>query len=54
VKTEEERRAPLSEAGRQGPVNTGEATTCLGMDERRAGQRRGTGRQPAFVLKAAL
>jgi hypothetical protein len=33
-------------------MSMGEATTCLGVDERRAGRKRGTGRWSAFVLKA--
>jgi hypothetical protein len=43
VETEEERRAPVSEAGRQVLVNAGEAAMCLGADERGTGRKRGTG-----------
>jgi hypothetical protein len=37
AKTEEERWAPVSEAGKQIPVNAGEVATCLGADERGTG-----------------
>jgi hypothetical protein len=53
VETEEERRAPASEAGRQGLVNTGEVVTCLDVDERRLGRKRGMGRRPVFIFTAA-
>jgi hypothetical protein len=50
VETEEERRAPVSEAGRQVLVNAGEAAMCLGADERGTRRKRGTGRRAAFCF----
>jgi hypothetical protein len=47
AKTKEERWAPVSEAGKQIPVNAGEAATCLGADER------GTGRRSAFCFEGS-
>jgi hypothetical protein len=37
AKPKEEQWAPVSEDGRQVPVNTGEAVTCLGVNERGTG-----------------